>query len=183
MRLFFALGLDEKANQTAREQLVRYNHHLYGEGRAVPDQNLHVTLAFLGEVPDTKLPALQAAASNLSLPAFNLTTSSVEVWEQPKIACVTFNQPPQALFNLAKNLRALSVWPAQSDSHAFTPHITLRRGVKHQQALHLPPLPAQTFACHRFGLYASPSSASDESIPRDNEGRALYQCLHQFSLC
>ncbi|OOE90191.1 RNA 2',3'-cyclic phosphodiesterase [Salinivibrio sharmensis] len=183
MRLFFALGLDEKANQAAREQLVRYNHHLYGEGRAVPDQNLHLTLAFLGEVPDTKLPALQAAASNLALPAFNLTTSSVEVWEQPKIACVTFNQPPSALFELANHLQTLPVWPAKADSHVFTPHITLRRGVKDDDALDLPTLPAQTFACQRFGLYASPSSTSDESIPRDNEGRALYQCLHQFSLC
>ncbi|OOE40377.1 2'-5' RNA ligase [Salinivibrio kushneri] len=183
MRLFFALGLDEKTNQAAREQLVRYHHHLCGEGRAVPDQNLHLTLAFLGEVPDTKLSALQAAASNLALPAFSLTTSGVEVWDQPKIACVTFNQPPPVLFDLAHHLQSLPVWHAKADSHAFTPHITLRRGVKDQQALHLPPLPTQTFACQRFGLYASPSSASDESIPRDNEGRALYQCLHQFSLC
>ncbi|OOE76420.1 RNA 2',3'-cyclic phosphodiesterase [Salinivibrio sp. ML290] len=183
MRLFFALGLEEDINQTARAQLVAYKNRLSGVGHAVPDQNLHLTLAFLGDVPDAYIPRLQATVQDLQLPAFSITASTVEVWAQPRIVCATLASPPQALLALAHHLQTVPVWPAKADSHAFTPHITLRRGVKDDDALDLPTPPAQTFACQRFGLYASPSSSSDESIPRDNEGRALYQCLHQFSLC
>ncbi|SIO04899.1 RNA 2',3'-cyclic phosphodiesterase [Salinivibrio sp. ES.052] len=183
MRLFFALGLDENVNQAARAQLTSYKNSLCGIGRAVPDQNLHLTLAFLGDVPDAYIPRLQAAVQDLQLPAFSITASTVEVWAHPRIVCATLAPSPQALLALAHHLQALPVWPAKADSHTFTPHITLRRGVKDANALDLPTLPAQTFACRRYGLYASPSSQSGEHVLRDSEGRVLYQCLHQFDLC
>lgn len=183
MRLFFALGLEEKTNQAAREQLARYKDSLSGIGHAVPDQNLHLTLAFLGDVPDANFPALQQQAEALSLPAFSITLSDVDIWAQPQIACATLKQPPQTLFDLANHLRALPAWPAKPDNHAFTPHITLRRGVTREGRSFLPSLPVQTFACQRFGLYASPSSRFGQHRPHNREERALYQCLHQFDLC
>ncbi|OOF12585.1 2'-5' RNA ligase [Salinivibrio sp. PR5] len=181
MRVFFALGLNESVNLAAREALADYKNQLSGEGRAVPDANLHLTLAFLGDVPEAVLPALCEEANAIRLSSFSLTLSQLAVWSGPNIACATVATPPAMLCDLAHRLSQLAAWPAQRDSHAFTPHITLRRGVKTVQGLDGPPLPSLTFTCQRFGLYASPSHPATHG-QRDSEGRALYQCLHAFDL-
>ena len=56
MRLFFALWPEPDTQRRWHEELASYVKPL--GGRRVPAENLHLTLAFLGEVPGTRINAL-----------------------------------------------------------------------------------------------------------------------------
>ena len=49
-------------------------------GRAVPVNNLHLTLAFLDEQPEETLQALHEELEDLRLPAFDLSLKGVDVF-------------------------------------------------------------------------------------------------------
>lgn len=70
-RLFFAIELPADV----REQIVAWRAaHFPGEaGRPVAADNLHLTLAFLGEVSADKQKALAALAGRIRQPGFTLT--------------------------------------------------------------------------------------------------------------
>ena len=86
MRVFFALWPGELARTTlghATRKAVRSSG-----GYPVPEQNLHVTLAFLGSVALSRLAELGAiaahiASSNVAAP-FDLVFDRIEYWEKPR---------------------------------------------------------------------------------------------------
>lgn len=63
-RLFFALD----PPPDVRRRIADLQRGLAVEGRAVPAQNFHVTLAFLGMQPPEVIPAACAVAAGLALP-------------------------------------------------------------------------------------------------------------------
>lgn len=133
MRLFFGL----------RPSLVtrtRIYHHLAPVRQAirpvawVPPRNLHLTLAFLGEVPAAMLDGLQVAArrSALAVDGFSLlfeqnTTGAFPGWHHPKVIWLGV-QPGDALKLLYQALwQELSLMGFSPDTQGFHPHITLAR--------------------------------------------------------
>ena len=70
-RLFFALELPS----AVQKQIVQWraSHFPEDAGRPVAADNLHLTLAFLGEVSAEKQRALAALAGRLRQPGFTLT--------------------------------------------------------------------------------------------------------------
>ncbi len=97
-------------------------------GRPIPPRNFHVTLLFLGDIPDSTLPAIQQAAAGVSgSPAFTLDFDGVESWGR-RLLCLTTSTPPAAAIDLAERLRAsLSNQLKQLDDRPYRPHITLAR--------------------------------------------------------
>jgi 2'-5' RNA ligase len=126
-RLFFALWPD--GDFIAR---LRTAAHPLGvsAGRAVADLDLHVTLCFLGEVEETRLPALCERVTALQLPPFELEFEAIEYWSRSRLLAATSATVPTASAALARALqdqaRALGL---RTDERPLRPHVTLLRGL------------------------------------------------------
>jgi 2'-5' RNA ligase len=125
-RLFFALWPSDECRaelESATLPLARASG-----GRLIPPRNLHVTLLFLGEISNEKLPAIQqAGAALIGTPTFALDFDTLESWGR-KILCLTSSTPSPVAIELADKLRAsLRSQLNQLDERPYLPHITLAR--------------------------------------------------------
>ncbi len=135
MRLFIAIRLSDEM----KKALVACMHDLKKqgvEGNYVPAQNLHMTLAFLGEYDD---PAkVKDVIRKVPLPEFRLSLSEKGNFGNILWAGVKGNQK---LKTYVKDLRAaLAEERIPFDKEKFVPHITLIRKVsaKKPYQVHLP---------------------------------------------
>ncbi len=135
MRLFIAIRLSDEM----KKALVTCMHDLKKqgvEGNYVPAQNLHMTLAFLGEYDD---PAkVKEVIRKVPLPEFRLALSEKGNFGNILWAGVKGNQK---LKTYVKDLRAaLAAEGIPFDKEKFVPHITLIRKVsaKKSYQVHLP---------------------------------------------
>ena len=103
-RLFFALELPS----AVQKQIVQWRatHFPEDAGRPVAADNLHLTLAFLGEVSAEKQRALAALAGRLRQPGFTLTLDDAGQWLRSRVVWLGTRQPPRGLPQLASMLRA-----------------------------------------------------------------------------
>ncbi len=125
-RLFFALPLPENLRQRIVEwRAARFPAEA---GRPVAADNLHLTLAFLGEVSPGKEQALRAAAGRLQQPAFSLTLDDCGHWPRPGVVWLGLRNPPRGLLQLAQWLRAQAARNGCYQSPMpYHPHISLLR--------------------------------------------------------
>ncbi len=85
-RLFFAIEMPA----AIQRQVVRWraDHFAPEAGRPVAAANLHLTLAFLGEVSDEKRQALAAMAGRIRQPGFTLTLDDAGQWLRSRVVWV-----------------------------------------------------------------------------------------------
>ena len=129
-RLFFALWPDATACATldllARDCAVRTG------GRAPAATNLHLTLAFLGNVPTSRLTTLRdiGPIAAATVPPFTLALDRIGAFHKQGIAWVGPSSPDVALERLVHTLSdELDVAGFELERRAFHPHVTLvRRG-------------------------------------------------------
>lgn len=124
IRAFVALPLPEAVrNRLAMAQMM------LPLPRKVPADSLHITLAFLGPLPDPVLEEVHLALSALSLPPVTLALQGFGLFggDRPRSfhACVV---PDPALERLqARILRACTLVGAAPEVRRFIPHVTLGR--------------------------------------------------------
>jgi len=143
-------------------------------GKATRRETIHLTLAFIGDVPVERLPDLECAARNVHAEAFDLTLDQFGLWHHNRIFWAGCSVVPLALVELASALGAAlqATGFDVADAHRnFTPHVTLARKVKALGAP-LPPGQRLPWRCKKFVLVRSQLSASG----------AFYQTLAEFSL-
>jgi 2'-5' RNA ligase len=123
LRLFFALWPDLDVAQ----QLARAAHQLNFEsrGRLVNPQNYHLTLAFVGEVPDAELVVLQQIGRSLRASRFAFQCDSIEFWRDSQVVVAASRTTPPGLFDL---------WAKLNDAIGLSrerlrAHVTLARKV------------------------------------------------------
>lgn len=131
-RLFLALWPPE----ATRGELAALATHVAGR-RRVRDDNLHLTLVFLGAIPGALQAAYETALTDLAVPAVTLILDRYGYWPRSRILWLGANHPPPELHalvaDLHKRLRGCGFNPEQ---RPFQAHITLAR--------HFPgPAPAQ----------------------------------------
>lgn len=127
-RVFFALW-PSTANAASLAEIARVEATLSG-GRPTRQVTIHLTLAFLGDIPETRLPALIAAAQTVRAAPFALELDHLGYWRHNRIRWAGCTNPPPELGDLVDRLReALNAADFAVDrSHAdFVPHITLLR--------------------------------------------------------
>ena len=135
MRLFIAIQLSEEM----RKALVDCLHDLKKqgvEGNYVPAQNLHLTLAFIGEYRDPE--QVKRILASVPLPAFRLALSEKGNFGNILWPGVKGNQK---LKTYVRDLRAaLKNAGIPFEDDRFTPHITLIRKVSARSPyqVHLP---------------------------------------------
>jgi len=127
-RLFFALLPDAEACR-ALATVAAATASATG-GRAPPAENLHVTVAFLGQVADERTAAVLAigarAAANAT--SFVLELDRAGMFRDAGIAWLGTRAVPQALQDLFEALRAdLSTEGFRTERRSFHPHVTLAR--------------------------------------------------------
>jgi 2'-5' RNA ligase len=149
-RLFFALWPDA----ALRERLAAYARAAEARcgGRVMRPQNLHLTLAFLGDIDPARLQALGAAAARVEPQRFVLEIDRAEYWRHNRIVWAGAAAVPGQLARMADELRAaLDAAGFSYDRKPFVPHVTLLRDA---HAAALPPFeplrwPAEGFVLAR----------------------------------
>lgn len=169
-RLFFALTLPDEI----QSQLIAWRaaHFPCSAGRPVAQSNLHLTLAFLGDVSAEKQRALCQLAGRIQQSAFNLRLDDAGQWPGSGVIWTGPRQTPRGLLQLANILRAQAARNGCYQAPLpFHPHVTLYRHAIHAVAL---PAPGFSWSCRitHFALYASDVK----------QGRTQYQMLEQWPL-
>jgi RNA 2',3'-cyclic 3'-phosphodiesterase len=103
LRLFFALWPD--ADTRARLADAAAALRLTGGVRLVPQQNYHLTLAFLGAVSGSQMAVLQRIGGAQRAAACTITMDAYEYWREPRAVVTAAREPPAALVELWMHLR------------------------------------------------------------------------------
>ena len=125
IRLFCALALPDGLC----DRLIALGGGLPG-ARWVPEENMHLTLRFIGEVPEPSFDDIAVALSGINVPAFDLTVMGVGHFERAQRptmlwAGVQANAPLMQLHDrIDSALRRVGL---KAEDHKFHPHITLAR--------------------------------------------------------
>jgi 2'-5' RNA ligase len=132
-RIFLALWPDPSARAQLVNNLAR--HRRAAGGRAVPCENLHVTLAFIGAVSRPVLDRLEQWGATHAWPAVTLRLDTLEWWREAEAAVLCASAPPAELLamqdGLAGSLEALG---APCDRRPYRPHLTIARAVREAPA-------------------------------------------------
>ncbi|MDG4595964.1 MAG: RNA 2',3'-cyclic phosphodiesterase [Candidatus Contendobacter sp.] len=122
-RLFLALWPEE----TERRQLADLAANVAGR-RRVRDDNLHLTLVFLGATVAARLAEYKAVLADLAVPALELTLDRYGYWPQPRILWLGSSHTPPELYELVADLhRRLRGCGFTPERRAFQAHVTLAR--------------------------------------------------------
>ncbi len=125
IRLFVAVPLPE----TVRTQLALLQSGLQG-ARWIKPQNIHLTLRFIGEVPNDVANDVDAALAEVSAPAFALQLDGIGNFGRGKRphALWVGVVPSKPLMHLqAKIESALVRAGLAAETRKFSPHVTIAR--------------------------------------------------------
>jgi 2'-5' RNA ligase len=128
MRLFFALWPDD----ALRRSLERIGAALSQrtQGKAVPAAKVHMTLVFLGEVPEGRFAHAVAAASRVKGEAFDLALDEVGAFRSAHVAWIGAAQGHPALSALQSGLAGQLLSEGfELESRPFAAHVTLARRI------------------------------------------------------
>ncbi|HEY2590105.1 MAG TPA: RNA 2',3'-cyclic phosphodiesterase [Steroidobacteraceae bacterium] len=175
-RLFFAFwpsGAMREALSAAIDGAMKAVH----VGRPVPLGNLHVTLAFLGSVPEASLDRLVERAREVSGVGgpgapIEMRFDRIEHWPRAEILCAAASRMPARAEELSGALKsALVAADFRPDLKPFRAHVTLARQVR--RAPYDLGMPAVTWSFGAFALIES------RTLP---EGSS-YSVVGSWALC
>lgn len=125
-RLFYAVWPDETLRSQMGEAVAWLK--LSATGKWVRTDNLHLTLAFLGEVEETRWPDLDRIGAKAAGTGFTVVFDRVEFWPWNGIICLGSSETPEALKELAKRLAGqLGEAGFAIESRPYRAHVTLAR--------------------------------------------------------
>lgn len=131
-------------------------------GRPTRLDTIHLTLAFLGDIPEAQLPTLCDVARRVVFRPFELTLDQVGFWPRQRLLWAGAHASLPALGDLVADLREALIeasFPAHDHERTFIPHVTLVRKIPansaDQIAHQLPPIAPLRWTCHEFVLVRS----------------------------
>lgn len=166
-RVFFALWPESELSGQLGGMAADLAGH-FG-GRATRRETVHLTLAFLGQVAEARLPELIAVAGQIRGESCVLTLDRLGYWPRQHLLWAGCKEVPAALSSLAENLCAAlgTAGFAVDAAHGrdFIPHLTLVRKLPRQPAA-LPETAPLTWPCSRFVLVRSQLSPAGPDYRR-----------------
>jgi 2'-5' RNA ligase len=166
-RLFFALWPDSAAAQALAELAGVLAPGL--AGKAVPMEKIHLTLAFLGELPPQALERAITAGDVVRAGEFDLALDHAGSFRGARVAWAGTSTMPGGLARLHAELRSALIGQALPvEERPFAPHATLVRKIAR-------PLP-------RTDLRAIAWTAEGFSLMRSERGSGRYTTLAAWDL-
>jgi len=131
-RLFIAVEIEDRS---VLSRIIEVRNQIMGLGvdaKPVEDENIHLTLRFLGDVEENLIPSIERAMEPLaSIPPFKMRVRGIGVFpdlRSPRVVWVGVGEGSEMLRSmrgiLDRGLRGLKIY---EDEHGFTPHITIAR--------------------------------------------------------
>jgi len=132
-RLFFAVwptpAVQLALHNVAREALIECG------GRAVAARNIHLTLAFLGDVERAWLHDLERIAAGIIVSQCEITVDRVGYWRHNRILWAGVEHCPDSMSALVARLTsALRELGFKLDERPYVPHVTLLRNARRAPA-------------------------------------------------
>ncbi len=174
-RVFIAITTPAVLQQTLLQEIRTTFQHLPLPFRWVHPSHLHVTLKFLGEVPESLLPTLHQAMQRAAIgqKSFTLVAHALGCFphpSRPRILWLGLDDPQRALLPLYQRMElTLMARGFPTDERPFHPHVTLARIRKPVRCEAFPPLLAKhddrrfgdipVRALHLFQSQLSPAGA------------------------
>lgn len=144
MRLFIGIPFSESVRSRIRKNMTAIQPTIV-KGKLSSWEGYHLTLRFLGEVPEEKLAALTRAMAETSLHThpFEMTFTALGAFKKSKGDVLWLGVAAlPALTSLYEEVEALAESAGfEKEPGNYVPHITLGRGVRYQKSL-------EETACH-----------------------------------
>ena len=119
---------------------TRKRRGLRGANRLLPDtiactpvnrRNWHITLVYVGDFPERRIPDLQAAAATIDPGEIRVRFDTLSFWQRPKIAALLMRRVPPQLEQLVASLQETLVpFGYAPDPRVYRPHITVTRNAR-----------------------------------------------------
>ncbi|MEN7972308.1 MAG: RNA 2',3'-cyclic phosphodiesterase [Verrucomicrobiota bacterium] len=131
IRAFIAVDIGEEIREKL-DQLQRKLKKVHANVRWVKPQNIHLTLAFLGDIPIEKLDPLKTALDKgvQEMAPFELKAFSCGFFGRPKhprVVWAGIADCPPLMELQCKTIEALQCLKIEPDNNPFSPHLTLGR--------------------------------------------------------
>jgi 2'-5' RNA ligase len=127
-RVFFALWPDAELGRRMWREGQELQRTL--GGKLTSEESVHMTLLFLGDVPEEHLQRLAASAS-VSFTPFAMTVDTAGCWRHNGVAWLAPSMSPPQLGQLVNELtRVVSTAGFDFERRPFAPHITVVRKVR-----------------------------------------------------
>jgi 2'-5' RNA ligase len=155
VRLFFALLPDSETQ--LRITAAALELRLDPASRLVRPESLHMTLAFVGEVPALQVAAWRQIGAAQRISAFTLLFDLYEYWPKGKVVVAAARQSPASLDLLWRQIHGALAKHNLAPAHErLRPHVTLARKVS--QAPVLQAMSAFDLKAQAFSLLQSDTS-------------------------
>lgn len=126
MRLFVAIDLPE----LQRLQVERLYPLPLAGAKAVPLTQLHLTLAFLGEIHETRISEIKKNLATVGFTPFQLGIAAMGAFpnaKRPRVLWLGTEAKPELLVLQQEIEKVLRNFGWKPEARAFTPHFTLAR--------------------------------------------------------
>src|SRR5947208_12205985 len=135
MRLFIAVDLSDEARQAVGAEQKRIAAALNRAGsslRVIPPERMHLTLVFLGEVEEARVPALcEASARDVDAAPFDIGFRELGAFPPrgaPRVLWIGVNRGSNELIGLQRTMSArVAALHVPLEDRSFSPHLTLGR--------------------------------------------------------
>ena len=159
MRLFLGLPIPPDLAQTLARRTQTID---LPKGRRTAPENLHITLVFLGEVAEPKLPPIEQELAQLNFAPLQIKLMNLNTFPRAGVLIAEIEPTRPLLYLQATVAAAMARCGFPPEDRPYQPHITLARFHsplrlnKSQQAL--PPPLQRNFTADTVNLYRSHSS-------------------------
>lgn len=127
-RIFIALWPDDGIRQAMLDVIDRFSEP---RARWVKPENLHMTLAFLGNVPAERIQGILEHLSKVEFPAFDFVLDYVFYGHRSQMLWLTPKQRSEPLLALVESiLERVEQVGFNREKRPFAPHITVARNMK-----------------------------------------------------
>lgn len=167
-RLFFACWPDDAVRESI---MATSDEIIIPNGRRIQAENLHLTLAFIGDVSEQQAERYALAAESVNAPAFDMTLQGYGHFQRPKVFYMGVPSIPKALQQLYEGLNEQLIPQGyHPEQRAYTPHVSLYR--KAEQLVETLPAIAIDWHIDRFFLAESTFGP----------GYAIYRRIQEYKL-
>ena len=132
IRLFFALWPDDEVRFQIAENLKRFNIDS-PKSRLVTNNNLHLTLHFIGNTSIEEMKCLEVKARRVNAEPIELTLDYSGYFKKPKVLWFGCQVTPKALYDLQRNLgEQIARCAYTPEMRPYAPHVTVARKIIEQ---------------------------------------------------